>query len=154
MANALSNPQVYVDQQGRFVPAPAYHASHNAATHVLAPAPARQPGHTTLGQSAAEISARIPRQARTSSKLPLVLGGVVGVGSIVAGLATSVLGGTRVQISGPTGAFIAVLAGVTAQYGIAGLQAATLMAGLMLLAMGLLQLGSVIRFIPNPVSAL
>jgi SulP family sulfate permease len=71
--------------------------------------------------------------------------------AIVAGLATSILGGTRVQISGPTGAFIAVLAGVTAQYGIAGLQAATLMAGLMLLAMGLLQLGSVIRFIPNPV---
>jgi len=71
--------------------------------------------------------------------------------AIVAGLATSILGGTRVQISGPTGAFIAVLAGVTAQYGIAGLQAATLMAGVMLLAMGFLQLGSVIRFIPNPV---
>ncbi len=71
--------------------------------------------------------------------------------AIVAGLATSVLGGTRVQISGPTGAFIAVLAGITAQYGIAGLQAATLMAGVMLLAMGFLQLGGVIRFIPNPV---
>jgi sulfate permease, SulP family len=71
--------------------------------------------------------------------------------AIVAGIATSVLGGTRVQISGPTGAFIAVLAGITAQYGIAGLQAATLMAGVMLLAMGFLQLGSVIRFIPNPV---
>jgi sulfate permease, SulP family len=71
--------------------------------------------------------------------------------AIVAGLATSVLGGTRVQISGPTGAFIAVLAGITAQYGIAGLQAATLMAGVMLLAMGFLQVGSVIRFIPNPV---
>jgi len=71
--------------------------------------------------------------------------------AIVAGLATSILGGTRVQISGPTGAFIAVLAGVTAQYGIAGLQAATLMAGIMLLAMGFLQLGGVIRFIPNPV---
>jgi SulP family sulfate permease len=73
--------------------------------------------------------------------------------AIVAGLAASVLGGTRVQISGPTGAFIAVLAGITAQYGIAGLQAATLMAGAMLLAMGFLQLGSVIRFIPNPVIA-
>ena len=71
--------------------------------------------------------------------------------AIVAGLAASVLGGTRVQVSGPTGAFIAVLAGITAQYGIAGLQAATLMAGVMLLAMGFLQLGSVIRFIPNPV---
>jgi SulP family sulfate permease len=71
--------------------------------------------------------------------------------AIVAGLATSILGGTRVQISGPTGAFIAVLAGITAQYGIAGLQAATLMAGVMLLAMGFLQIGSVIRYIPNPV---
>jgi SulP family sulfate permease len=73
--------------------------------------------------------------------------------AIVAGLAASILGGTRVQISGPTGAFIAVLAGITAQYGIAGLQAATLMAGAMLLAMGFLQLGGVIRFIPNPVIA-
>ena len=71
--------------------------------------------------------------------------------AIVAGLATSVLGGTRVQVSGPTGAFIAVLAGITAQYGIAGLQAATLMAGAMLFVMGVLKLGSVIRFIPNPV---
>ena len=71
--------------------------------------------------------------------------------AIIAGLATSLLGGTRVQISGPTGAFIVVLAGITAQYGIAGLQVATLMAGVMLLAMGFAQLGSVIKFIPNPV---
>ena len=49
--------------------------------------------------------------------------------AIVAGVATSLLGGTRVQISGPTGAFVAVLAGITAQYGIAGLQAATFLAG-------------------------
>jgi len=73
--------------------------------------------------------------------------------AIVAGLATSLLGGTRVQISGPTGAFIAVLAGVTAQYGVAGLQMATLMAGVILLVMGLARLGSVIKFIPNPVIA-
>src|SRR5262245_44243763 len=71
--------------------------------------------------------------------------------AIVAGLATSLLGGTRVQISGPTGAFIAVLAGITAQYGIDGLQVATLMAGCILLAMGVAQLGGVIKFIPNPV---
>ncbi len=71
--------------------------------------------------------------------------------AIVAGFATSLLGGTRVQISGPTGAFIVVLAGITAQYGIAGLQVATLMAGVMLLAMGFAQLGGVIKFIPNPV---
>ena len=55
------------------------------------------------------------------------------------------------QISGPTGAFIAVLAGITAQYGIAGLQAATVMAGFILLVMGLARLGSVIKFIPSPV---
>jgi SulP family sulfate permease len=73
--------------------------------------------------------------------------------AIVAGLATALLGGTRVQISGPTGAFIAVLAGITAQYGIAGLQAATLMAGAILLVLGLAKLGGVIRFIPSPVIA-
>ena len=73
--------------------------------------------------------------------------------AIVAGLATSLLGGTRVQISGPTGAFIAVLAGITGQYGIAGLQMATMMAGVILLVMGLARLGSVIKFIPNPVIA-
>src|SRR5688500_5728819 len=71
--------------------------------------------------------------------------------AIVAGLVTSLFGGTRVQISGPTGAFIAVLAGITAQYGIAGLQAATVMAGFILLVMGIARLGSVIKFIPAPV---
>ena len=71
--------------------------------------------------------------------------------AIVAGLVTALFGGTRVQISGPTGAFIAVLAGITAQYGVAGLQAATLMAGFILLAMGLARLGGVIKFIPSPV---
>ncbi|HMA12991.1 MAG TPA: SulP family inorganic anion transporter [Steroidobacteraceae bacterium] len=71
--------------------------------------------------------------------------------AIVAGVATALFGGTRAQISGPTGAFIAVLAGITAQYGIAGLQIATLMAGFILLAMGVGRLGGVIRFIPDPV---
>lgn len=71
--------------------------------------------------------------------------------AIVAGFATSLLGGTRAQISGPTGAFIVVLAGITAEYGIDGLQVATLMAGVMLLAMGMARLGSVIKFIPDPV---
>lgn len=71
--------------------------------------------------------------------------------AIVAGLVTTLFGGTRVQISGPTGAFIAVLAGITAQYGIAGLQAATVMAGCILLVMGIARLGTVIKFIPAPV---
>jgi SulP family sulfate permease len=71
--------------------------------------------------------------------------------AIVAGLCTALFGGTRVQISGPTGAFIAVLAIITAQHGIAGLQLATLMAGLILLGMGAARLGSVIKYIPDPV---
>jgi len=71
--------------------------------------------------------------------------------AIVAGTLTSLFGGTRLQIAGPTGAFIVILAGVTAKYGIEGLQIATLMAGIMLVLMGLTRLGSVIRFIPDPV---
>jgi SulP family sulfate permease len=71
--------------------------------------------------------------------------------AIVAGLLTTTLGGTRLQISGPTGAFIAVLSGITAQYGIAGLQVATLMAGLILLVMGIAHMGAVIKYIPDPV---
>jgi SulP family sulfate permease len=73
--------------------------------------------------------------------------------SIVAGLCTSLFGGTRMQISGPTGAFVAVLAIITAQHGIAGLQIATLMAGVILLAFGVARLGAVIKFIPDPVIA-
>lgn len=71
--------------------------------------------------------------------------------AIVAGLFTSVFGGTRLQISGPTGAFIVILAGITAKYGITGLQIASLMAGVILLAMGFARLGSVIKYIPDPV---
>ncbi len=71
--------------------------------------------------------------------------------AIVAGLAVSLFGGSRLQIAGPTGAFIVVLSAVTARHGIDGLQIASLMASLILLAMGLTRLGSVIRFIPAPV---
>ena len=61
--------------------------------------------------------------------------------AIVAGICTSLFGGTRLQIAGPTGAFVAVLAVITAQHGIGGLQLATLMAGVMLLAMGAARVG-------------
>jgi len=71
--------------------------------------------------------------------------------AIVAGLLTSLFGGSRTQISGPTGAFIVILAGITAKYGIVGLQVATLMAGCMLVAMGLARMGGVIKYIPDPV---
>ena len=71
--------------------------------------------------------------------------------AIIAGIAVSLVGGSRVQIAGPTGAFIVILAGVVAQFGVGGLLVATLMAGVILVAMGLARLGSVIRFIPDPV---
>lgn len=71
--------------------------------------------------------------------------------AIVAGLLVSTLGGSRVQIAGPTGAFIVILSGITASHGIDGLQIATLMAGIMLTAMGAAKLGAVIKFIPAPV---
>src|SRR5678816_2450853 len=55
--------------------------------------------------------------------------------SIIAGVAVALLGGSRIQIAGPTGAFIVILAGVVAQFGVSGLLLATLMAGVMLVAM-------------------
>ncbi len=71
--------------------------------------------------------------------------------AIIAGFAVSCLGGTRLQIAGPTGAFVVILSDIVAHHGIDGLQIATLMAGVMLLAMGLAKFGSVIKFVPAPV---
>jgi SulP family sulfate permease len=71
--------------------------------------------------------------------------------AIIAGVTVSLFGGSRLQIAGPTGAFIVVLAAITAKYGINGLQIATIMAGIMLLLLGLARMGSIIKFIPDPV---
>jgi len=71
--------------------------------------------------------------------------------AILAGALVSLLGGSRVQIAGPTGAFIVILAGITAKYGVDGLQIATLMAGAILVLLGVSRLGTIIRFIPAPV---
>lgn len=71
--------------------------------------------------------------------------------AIIAAFFVGVFGGTRVQVAGPTGAFIVILANITAHYGVSGLQVASFMAGFILLLMGLLKLGSVIKFIPDPV---
>lgn len=71
--------------------------------------------------------------------------------AIIAGLVVSLFGGSRLQIAGPTGAFIVILSGITAKYGIDGLQIATLMAGVMLVLFGVTRFGSVIKFIPAPV---
>ncbi|OAI49085.1 sulfate transporter [Gammaproteobacteria bacterium SCGC AG-212-F23] len=71
--------------------------------------------------------------------------------AIVSALCVGIFGGSRVQIAGPTGAFIVILASITARYGIDGLQIATLFAGFILLFMGMIKLGNVIKFIPDPV---
>ena len=71
--------------------------------------------------------------------------------AIIAGFLGSALGGSRVQVSGPTGAFIVIVYGVAAQHGYDGLAAAGLLAGLMLVVMGVCRFGAIIKFIPHPV---
>jgi len=71
--------------------------------------------------------------------------------AIIAGFLVSAFGGSRLQIAGPTGAFIVILAGVTEKYGVDGLQIATLMAGIILVLLGVSRMGSIIKFIPDPV---
>jgi SulP family sulfate permease len=71
--------------------------------------------------------------------------------AIVAGFIISVLGGSKVQIGGPTGAFIVIIYGIIQQYGIDGLTVATLMAGVILILLGVFKLGAVIKFIPYPI---
>jgi len=92
--------------------------------------------------------------------LPLAMAFAIGSGArpenglytaIVAGLIVASFGGSPVQIAGPTGAFIVILSGITAKYGFAGLETATLMAGIILIVMGVLRLGAIIAFIPAPV---
>src|SRR6516162_6177762 len=71
--------------------------------------------------------------------------------AVVTGFLVSALGGSRVQIAGPTGAFVVVVAGIVARYGVDGLFMCTMMAGVMLLVMGLTGMGSAVAFIPRPV---
>lgn len=71
--------------------------------------------------------------------------------AVIAGFLISALGGSRVQIGGPTGAFVVIVAGIVARFGTAGLALVTLMAGVMLLIMGITGLGSAVKFIPRPV---
>src|ERR1700736_1756409 len=93
--------------------------------------------------------------------LPLALAFAIGSGvpperglytAIVAGFLISALGGSRVQIGGPTGAFVVIVYGIIAKYGIQNLLICTMMAGAMLIVLGLSRLGSMIKFIPYPVT--
>src|SRR4051795_3857543 len=71
--------------------------------------------------------------------------------AIFAGFVIAVLGGTRAQISGPTGAFIVIVYGIVQKYGYDGLVVATLMAGIILIVMGLARMGAFLKFVPYPV---
>jgi len=71
--------------------------------------------------------------------------------AIVAGLVVSLFGGSRVQIAGPTGAFVVLLVAIGAEFGVDGLLLATMMAGVILILLGLLRMGALLRFIPSPV---
>lgn len=73
--------------------------------------------------------------------------------AVVAGFLISILGGSRVQIGGPTGAFVVIVYGIVEKYGLDGLAAATVLAGVFLIIMGLARFGSLIKFIPHPVVA-
>ena len=70
--------------------------------------------------------------------------------AIAAGFVVALLGGSRIQIAGPTAAFATIVAGVVASQGMDGLFIATVMAGIILILMGVLKLGSLIRFMPHP----
>lgn len=70
--------------------------------------------------------------------------------AIIAGFIISFLGGSRVQIGGPTGAFVVIVYGIVTQYGVAGLTVATLMAGSFMIFFGLMKFGSVIKYVPYP----
>src|ERR1700683_5014248 len=72
--------------------------------------------------------------------------------AIVAGTLISALGGSRMQIGGPTGAFVVIVAGIVARFGVSGLALVTMLAGVMLVIMGLTGLGSAVKFIPRPVT--
>ncbi len=70
--------------------------------------------------------------------------------AVIAGLIISVLGGSRVQIGGPTGAFIVIVYGIVEQYGLTGLMISTIMAGLILILLGVLKLGALLKYFPRP----
>ena len=73
------------------------------------------------------------------------------VTAIIAGFIISVFGGSRVQIGGPTGAFIVIIYGIIQEFGVGGLAIATVMAGIMLVLMGVFKLGTIIKFMPYPI---
>ena len=71
--------------------------------------------------------------------------------AIVAGFIISFLGGSKVQIGGPTGAFIIIIYGIIQEYGLDGLMVATILAGIFLILLGVFKLGTIVKYIPYPI---
>ena len=72
--------------------------------------------------------------------------------AIIAGFLISFLGGSRVQIGGPTGAFMIIVYGIVTEFGVNGLILATIMAGIIMILMGLMKMGNIIKYIPYPIT--
>lgn len=106
------------------------------------------PGDLTAGVTVGLVALPLAMAFAIASGLPPQNGIYT---AIVAGFAISALGGSRTQIGGPTGAFIVVVSGIVATYGIDGLFMCTLMAGVILLVLGLTGLGAAVKYIPRPV---
>lgn len=104
-----------------------------------------------MGIVALPLAMAFAIEAGPGSDANHTIGPVAGIlTAIIAGFIISALGGSRVQIGGPTGAFIVIIYGVVAQFGITGLMLATIMAGFFLVLLGLFRLGTIIKFIPYP----
>src|SRR6478735_1782575 len=114
-------------------------------------------GHYTRAAAIADVTAGV---TVGMVALPLALAFAISSGlppqaglytAVVAGGLISLLGGSRLQIGGPTGAFVVIVAGIVARYGVDGLFVCTLMASVMMVALGATGMGSAVRFIPRPV---
>ena len=152
--------------------------SGSAPTPAELPAAPREPTHTTLQLGlpiATALRAALKRGYKTKHlradilagtvvgivALPLSMALAIAVGAppqhglytaMIAGAVTAITGGSNYQVTGPTAAFIVILAPIVAKFGLAGLMTAGFMAGMILIALGWLRLGALMRYIPNPVT--
>lgn len=107
---------------------------------------------TVVGIVALPLAIAFAIAASPGGDVEHTIGPVAGIlTAIVAGMLISAFGGSRVQIGGPTGAFIVIIYGVVAQHGLSGLLIATIMAGGLLVLLGVFRLGTIIKFIPYPI---
>src|SRR5215831_14843203 len=128
-------------------------ATHRSVTPRLLACLATYDRHTAAADLAAGVTVGLVA-------LPLAMAFAIASGlppqsglycAIVTGLVISALGGSKTQIGGPTGAFVVVVAGIIAKYGIEGLFVCTMMAGVLLVVLGVTGMGSAVKYFPRPV---